>query len=90
MSNRFIQDPAAVLDYQFDWSAWLPEGDTISEANVTADEGLEVSQLSHAGGKVTAWVSGGVVGRTYLLTCSITTAGGRKDERTIRITIQDQ
>lgn len=32
MADSYIKDPNAVLDYQWDWSAWLPDDDTIASA----------------------------------------------------------
>ena len=37
MPRNFTKDPDAVLDYEFDWSAWLGT-DTIATHTVTAAE----------------------------------------------------
>lgn len=89
MSDRptFTKDPAAVLDYRWDWSAWLAEGETITAATVTASAGLTVdsSAISGDGSAVTAWISGGTATREYEITNHITTSAGRQDDRTIAI-----
>jgi hypothetical protein len=90
MADSYIKDPNAVLDYQWDWSAWLPDDDTIASATVTAESGLTVDSSSNADATVTAWLSGGTVGSDYNVTCRIVTADGRTDDRTIRIIVQDQ
>ena len=90
MANRFDKDPASVLDYQWDWSDWLPTDDTIASATVTADAGLTVDSSSNTTTAVTAWLSGGTVGQTYAVTCQIVTTDARTDERTIRISVKDR
>ena len=39
---------------------------------------------------VIAWISGGTVGTTYRVECLITTSAGRKDERSLWITVQER
>jgi hypothetical protein len=82
--TTFIKDPSAVLDYSFDWSAWLAEGETISTATITAT-GLTVSSQSILNGVVTFWLSGGIAGTGYSVSCLVVTSAGRTDERTIKI-----
>lgn len=78
----WIQDPEAVLDYQFDWSDWLDVNEAIGTVDVTATEGLTVGTTSEAAGVVTVWLSGGVEGSYYEVRCEITTDAGRTDART--------
>jgi len=84
----FIKDPQAVLDFNWDWSAWLGEGETITERTVTADAGLTINSSSIAGGVVSAWVASGVAGTTYIVACAITTSAGRTETRRIQIVVQ--
>lgn len=90
MADSYIKDPNAVLDYQWDWSAWLPDDDAIASATVTAEAGLTVNSSSSVNATVTAWLSGGTAGSDYNVTCRIVTADGRTDDRTIKIIVQDQ
>ncbi|MCX5522166.1 hypothetical protein OG342_04695 [Streptomyces bobili] len=92
MSNSFIKDPGALLDYSWDWSAWLAEvADTISSATVTVPVGLTaVGAPVVADAAVTQRVSGGVVDSAYTLVCQITTAGGLIDERSIYLTVSNR
>ena len=85
----YLKDPAAVLDYQIDWSSWLGV-DTITSSSWTASTGLTVDSDSNTTTTATVWVSGGTAGTTYQLTNRITTAGGRTDERTISLSCQDR
>lgn len=84
----FVKDPQAVLDFNWDWSAWLGEGETITDKTVTPDAGLTVDSSSTAGKVVVAWISGGTSGATYVVACTITTSAGRAETRRIQISVQ--
>ena len=90
-ASYWTKDPQAVLDYAFDWTAWLGT-DLITQATVTAsDATLIVGAPTITDGKVVVWLSGGTIGvRPAQVTCTITTAGGRTDERTAPIYIQQR
>jgi hypothetical protein len=87
---ELLKDPAAILDYAVDWSGALPAGDTIASAAATADAGITVQSHSYSGQTHTIWLSGGTAGSSYLVTSEVTTAAGRKDQRTLRITVEDR
>lgn len=89
------KDPSAVLDYTFDWSAYLASPvDTISSAplsvvfSVDTTSGVYISLQSNTATTATVWISGGTVGASALVTCMIKTAGGRTDERVIVLKIR--
>jgi hypothetical protein len=85
------KDPAAVLDYLFEWSAWLAgDGDTIASHSVTVPSGITMDSSSRTTTAVTVWLSGGAVGQTYEIDCHITTAGGRQDSRKMEIHVMDK
>ena len=92
MSNKFTKDPNAVLDYKFDWAAWLASGETISTRTVTADTGLTVasSSITNTGTSVTVWLSGGTAGSNYNVLCRIVTSASRTDDRTMRIQVRER
>lgn len=85
-----LKDPEAVLDYTFDWTDWL-EGisDTISSRTVTGT-GVTVDSSAQVGPLVAVWCSGGTPGTVARIECKIVTAGGRTDERTIYLLIQER
>lgn len=87
-----IKDPDAVLDYTLDWAAWLTDiADTIASHTVTATSGITCDSSTVSGNKVIMWLSGGTVeGTTYQVTCQIVTTGGRTDERSISVKIQER
>lgn len=92
MSNSYVKDPSARLDYSWDWSDWLADvGDTISSATVAVPDGLAADGAPVVGGStVTQRVSGGTLDGVYRMVCQITTAGGLVDERSIFLTISDR
>ena len=42
----FVKAPNDVLDYEWDWSVWLPTGDTISGATWTVESGISIATLT--------------------------------------------
>lgn len=86
-----IKDPNARLDYAWDWSAWLDDGETITSHTVTVASGdVTLDGDDEDAGIVTAWVEGGTVGTTSRLTCHIVTSEAREDDRTRSITIRER
>lgn len=100
--TTYIKDSAAVLDYMFDWSDDLDDGETIVDAEVTVAGGglVKDSQLvtdgtNRAGETVTSaavvvWLSDGDTGDEGTATCQITTSAGRIDERTMTIKVRER
>lgn len=79
-----VVDPDAVLDWSWDWSAWLAEGETITAHDVTG-QACTIGDVSVTGAVVTAWISAYQTGATA--TCEVTTSQGRTDQRTIRFAV---
>jgi len=83
-------DVDAILDYTFDWTDWLAAiSDTILTRTVTA-VGVQVPTTILAGTVVTVWAHSGTDQTVASITCRITTAGGRQDERTIYLLVQER
>ena len=88
--TTFLKDPDAVLDYSVDWSKWLA-GDQIETSTwFVSDPAFEPSDDSNTTTRATVWLAGGVAGHSYTLTNRITTFGGRTDERSLVIQVQDR
>ena len=87
--KTLAKDSNAVLDYTFDWSLWLANGETISSA-VTTVTGATKDSASNSTTAVTVWVSGGTVDTSATVACRITASASRTDERTITLRIQDR
>ena len=85
--------PNETIDYSFDWSDSLPEGDTISSslwALAAGSDGelvLGIEEASDTG--TTIWLSGGTDGERYVLTNRITTAEGRIFDRNVIIDVAE-
>lgn len=90
MSTAFKnpKDPDAILDYTANWATWL-DGDTISTSTWTVPSGITKVTDSNTTTTATIWLSGGTAGEKYEIKNTITTAGGRKDERTFKLTVKD-
>jgi hypothetical protein len=85
----YVKDPDAVLDYRWDWSAWLDD-DTIDTHQVTVAGGVDLDSDSSDDTSVTAWISGGTHGDTATATARVTTTQGRTDDRTITLSIRQR
>ena len=78
----FIMGPSDVLDFEWDWSLWLPSGDTIASVVWTVSAvGLTVETnpaASHTSSNATVWIGASTTDMVqYTLTCQITTTAGR-------------
>lgn len=86
-----LQDPQDVLDHAWDWSAFLAESETITEATVVVEDGdLEVADdpaVSHTDSVVTAWLEGGTAGTEAVVTCHIVTNQGREKDWSVKFRI---
>ena len=87
--TQFTKDPDATLDYRFDWSLWLDDGEAIVEADILADQ-VDVDTVSHTDRDVTVFLSGGQEGERAEVTCRVTTSEGRIDDRTIRLRLRQR
>lgn len=85
----FLKDPHATLDYSIDWSRWL-ESDTINTSSWIVPTGLTQTAASASPQVATIWLSGGVTGTTYTVINRITTNGGRTDDRSITVKVEDR
>lgn len=83
------KDPNAVLDYTADWSRWLGD-DTIVTSTWILTGGLTEVSSSNTDTSATVFVSGGTAGSSYEATNRITTAGGRTNDRTLRIPVRNR
>ena len=90
--STYIKDPAAVLDYAFDWTAWLAPAETITARTITIDPAGTLTKDSDSvtAGVVTVWLSAGTLDTRYTVTCHITTSAARQDERSITISVHNR
>ena len=93
-----IKDPNAVLDYTFDWTAWLAAASTPADkiltatCTVTGSVTAAVDSIAFDDQKVTAWISGGAVGDAILLRCRITTENSpaRIEDRSVTLKVKER
>lgn len=88
-SNRFWKDPNAILDYGIPWLDWLGT-DTISTSTWIVPSGITKVTDSKTNTTTTIWLSGGTVSQEYALTNRIVTNGGRTQDQTIYVTIEER
>lgn len=91
------KDPQAQLVYSFDWTEWLPTGDSISSVSYTLqvranDPAPLVNESAGTQGGTITYVelSGGQVGKVYTVTAAITTADGLEDRRNFRVKVENR
>jgi hypothetical protein len=87
--KAFVQDPQAILDYIIDWEPWL-DGDTISTSVWVLDSPLVEVSESNTTTTTTIFISSGSVSVDYNVTNTVTTAGGRTDERSFKIKFRNR
>lgn len=92
---RYKKDPDAVLPYSIEWSAWVPDGETLSTAVWAIDSPsaptLEIDASSLAGTLSTVVLSGGTAGTVYVVRCrATTTPSAYVDDRSILITVEER
>lgn len=83
------KDPGAALDYYWDFSDWLPDGDPIAGVDLTLEGTLElVGVTSITGGVVRAVLKGGNEHTRPSARCKVTLASGLYDTRTLQFEIR--
>jgi hypothetical protein len=88
----FIKDPNAVLDYSFNWSDWLTDGELISTSTWINPDSITINTSTNTTTTTVVWLSGGTSGKSYRLTNRIVTnsSPARTEDRTLLIEVQDR
>lgn len=84
----FLKDPTSVVDFSLELEDWL-DGDAIDTLSVTVPAGITKDSEVIAGTELIVWLSGGTVGTDYVVNYEWTTVGGRGDNRSIVIRVQE-
>lgn len=92
MLATVTKQPADHLDYDIDYSRWLPDGDAVTMAVAAVDPPgeLAIDSVQITDQIVKAWASGGVDGGTYKITITASTSGGRIKETDFKIRVRDR
>lgn len=89
--REYVKDPSAVKDYVVDWGPWLTAAgsDTISSSTFSVDAGITIDSDTNTTTTGTVWLSGGTAGERYTVTHEIVTAGGRTDQRSFVVRVEN-
>jgi hypothetical protein len=88
--THFIKDPQGIIDYTIRWTSWLPSGDTISTSTWTVPAGIVKVSEANTTTDAIIFLASGTVGVIYPVTNRIVTAGGRQNDQTISILIEEK
>jgi hypothetical protein len=87
------KDSEALLSYTFDWGDWLPQGDQLASveytvtARVNDPDPLIKTAEGIEGTRTFVTLREGQIGKTYAVTCKITTNDGLIDRRNFRVKV---
>jgi len=87
------KDVEAQLIYTFDWSQWLPAGDTLAtveyDVNTRVNDPDPLVKVSEgiSGSSTFVELSDGQLGKNYNVSCLITTTNGLIDRRFFRVKV---
>lgn len=90
------KDTEAQLIYTFDWSEWLPVGDSLSSAEYTVTarindpDPLTKESEGIQGSNTYVELANGQEGKIYTVTCKVTTANGLIDRRSFRVKVLER
>lgn len=88
------KDPNAVLDYAFDWSQWLKQGDTLLEVEYSVQSRLNdpnpvvIESSGIITDKTYCYLSGGQLNKTYQVSCKVTTNNALIENRSFLVKIE--
>lgn len=85
------KQPGDLLDFNVRFDRWLPSDDTITTVEAVVDVPTEVTidSLQYNGQTVTVWLSGGLSGKTYKVTVTVSTAVGRIKESEFKLRVRE-
>jgi hypothetical protein len=87
------KDTEARLIYTFDWVDWLPTGDSLSASTYTITarandpDPLAIHSQGRSGTSTYVELKEGQLGKTYTVTCQVTTTNGLIDRRNFRVKV---
>lgn len=76
-----LKEPGEKLDYGFDYTDWLEDGDTITASSWTVPTDLNETDPTFGDTSTTVWLAGGTLGSVYTITNTVTSAAGRIELR---------
>jgi len=89
----YLKDPAARVDYAIDWAGYL-DGQTIAASAWSVDPaeqgGIAVDEDSFELLRTAARLSGGTIGRSYMVSNLVTLSDGSADARSIVLRVEER
>jgi hypothetical protein len=90
------KDPDDIADYQLDWYTGKNDkpgqlqldGDTIFSSTWIVPTDLTLEDESNDSTSATIWLSGGLNGKTYIITNRIVTAAGRQWDQSVKLPVK--
>jgi hypothetical protein len=83
------KSPDERLDYDFDFTRWLSEGDAIASATAEVEFGTIVTDgVEHSDTAAKVWVTGGTDGETAEIKVQVTTDQGRIKDECLKLRIR--
>lgn len=91
MLGTLQKRPADELDYDVNFEKWLTPSDTITSVTaIVAPVGeLVVESTSIVGQIVKVWLAGGVLNKSYSVTVTVATSGGRIKQVEFNLRVKD-
>lgn len=90
MLDAFCKRPADHLDYDFDFSRWLSDGDRIDEASATlSGVSASITSVTHSQTMARVWIDGGQTGQTGQVAVIVKTVQGRQKEVVAQLRITE-
>lgn len=82
------KDPGEVLDYDINWLPRLGTDTIVASVwAIASGVSLTINSNSFTPARTKVWLSGGILGQTYLLKNTVTTAAGDTEVQTASILI---
>ncbi len=85
----FVKDPGGIIDYTVRWTTWL-NGDTISSSAWTIPAGITKVSEANTTTDAVIFLASGTVGTINEITNRVITAGGRQNDQTLSILIEEK
>ena len=87
---KYVKQPVEVQDYPFDFTEYLQGINDVADTfTVSAADGVTIESSSISRGVVRAFVAGGTSGRSYKVSATLTTKGGRVKQLDILVKVKE-
>jgi hypothetical protein len=90
--DKVFKAPKAELDYGFDWSEWMTDGEIIADVDWIVPDGITQFDDAYSDFIAVIWLNGGTASTSYTITCRMTTNSTppRIDDRSFIIHVKER